>query len=64
MQIVYTVMIPYFVYMFSVLYYFTYYITGVHTQSEPGFFNGSTEDNILRAVILLMTLMFVGIELA
>jgi hypothetical protein len=55
-------MLPYFVYMCSVLYYFTYYITGVSGPPDSGFFGGSAANNTLRCVILITTLIFLVIE--
>jgi hypothetical protein len=37
-QILWKIMIPYFVYMFSVLYYFTYNITNYNGEPDPGYF--------------------------
>ena len=57
-------MIPYFIYMISVLYYFTYYITNMEGPPDDGFFGGSVGDNFLRCLILILTIVFLGIEVA
>jgi hypothetical protein len=55
-------MIPYFVYMIAVLYYFTYNITNYHDPPDPSFFEGTPFNIFLRSLILYMTLVLLIVE--
>jgi hypothetical protein len=55
-------MIPYFGYMFAVLYYFTYNITNYNDPPDPSFFEGPPGNVFLRIIILMMTVVFLMVE--
>ena len=56
-------MVPYLLYMFSVLFYFTYILTGVQGSPGVGFNGGKPFAIVLRWFILIFTIFFIGLEI-
>jgi hypothetical protein len=49
--------------MFSVLFYFTYILTGVQGSPGVGFNGGKPLAIVLRWFILIFTIFFIGLEI-
>lgn len=61
-QLVFKVLLPYCVYMVSVLLYFNFVLTESELTRDRAFFEGSIQRVTLRSLILVFSLLFIGVE--
>jgi hypothetical protein len=63
MQIVLKFLLPFIAYMICNIVFQTYYITGLNGTREDGLFGGSGSSVLMKILIIVLSLYFIGIEI-